>query len=169
MKICNSEVKDIDTILQLYKLATDYQRIKFPSNQWPIFKRDLVALEIQESRQWKLTINGQIGCVWSTTFTDPQIWEQKNRDPAIYIHRIATNPEFRGQHFVTEIVKWAIQFAKQHNKKYIRMDTCGKNDQLIAYYKKCGFHFLGIHKLKDPDGLPAHYIGADVCFFEIIL
>jgi RimJ/RimL family protein N-acetyltransferase len=168
MTIKNSNIQDIDEIFKLYKIATNFQKTRFISH-WPEFERDLVATEIAEDRQWKIVINNEIACVWATTFNDPQIWEEQNNDPAIYIHRIATNPNFRGQNMVLEIVKWAKVYAKENNKKFIRMDTVGNNQGLIAYYEKCDFNFLGLLKLKDTTGLPAHYKDATVSLFEIEL
>lgn len=167
MKIQTSTPKDISEIFCLYGIATEYQKTIFPDNTWPTFERELVETEIQEQRQFKMVIDDQIACVWAITFTDPQIWEEKNSEPSIYIHRIATNPVFRGQKFVTEIVKWAKVYARSHQKKFIRMDTCGNNQKLIAHYKSCGFDFLGVVRLKNADELPSHYQDADVCLFEI--
>lgn len=169
MTITNSNPKDIEEIFRLYKLATEYQKVTFPENQWPEFERQLIEKEILENRQFKILIEDRIACVWAITFSDPEIWEQKNNDPAIYIHRIATNPEFRGNNFVAIIVDWARKYAKSHNKEYIRLDTCGHNTNLINHYKKAGFDFLGIQKLENSQGLPAHYENADVCYFEIKL
>lgn len=169
MKILNSVPEDIPEIFRLYRLATEYQKEKFPENQWPRFSLNLVETEIAEARQFKIVIDNKIACIWAITFTDPQIWEEKNKDPAVYIHRIATNPEFRGRNFVVEIAKWARDFAFESNKKYIRMDTCNLNSRLIQHYTNCGFKFLEIKKLNDYTGLPEHYIDADVCFFEIEL
>jgi hypothetical protein len=70
---------------------------------------------------------------------------------------------------VQKVVDWAKDYAAEKNKTYIRMDTCGRNDKLINHYKKCGFNFLGIAKLKNTSELPRHYHHADVCFFEIKL
>lgn len=169
MIIQNSETTDIEAIFNLYRIATDYQRIKFPGNLWPTFERQMVETEIAEQRQWKMVIAGEIACIWAITFEDPQIWEARNIDPAIYIHRIATNPRFRGQNFVQEIVKWAKNYALSLDKQFIRMDTCGHNTRLIAHYQHCGFQFLGMNKLANTDELPAHYHEADVCLFEIAL
>jgi ribosomal protein S18 acetylase RimI-like enzyme len=168
-KIQCSTSEDISEIFRLYGLATEYQKITFPENTWPTFKRQLVETEIQEERQFKIIINNQIACVWAVTFEDPQIWEERDKDPSFYIHRIATNPDFRGQNFVTEIVKWAREFAKSHQKKFIRLDTCGNNQKLIKHYTNCGFDFLGIVQLENADQLPSHYQNADVCLFEIDL
>jgi len=70
---------------------------------------------------------------------------------------------------VKTIVDWAKDHALQHHKQFIRMDTCGRNEGLISYYKGCGFNFLGINKLQNTTQLPSHYHNADVCFFEIRL
>jgi ribosomal protein S18 acetylase RimI-like enzyme len=168
MTIQNSTITDIDEIFSLYTIATDFQKSKFYVH-WPEFKRDLIETEIRENRQWKMMIDGRIACIWATTFSDPQIWGERNHDPALYIHRIATNPDFRGNNFVECIVEWAEQYARENNKSYIRMDTIGENQELIEHYKKCGFEYLGYFKLDFIDGLPDHYALADACLFEIKL
>ncbi|MGO4819134.1 GNAT family N-acetyltransferase [Flavobacterium sp. W22_SRS_FP1] len=168
MKVKNSIEEDITEIFRLYKIATDFQKTRF-TGHWPEFERNLVETEIAESRQWKIVIDNKIVCVWATTFNDPQIWEEKNNDPSIYIHRIATNPDFRGLNLVGQIVEWAKKYAFDNNKKFIRMDTVGDNPGLISYYSKCGFDFLGLLKLQNTDGLPAHYKNATVSLFQIKL
>lgn len=92
MKIEISTYEDIDDIFRLYKEATSFQKIKFPGNQWPEFSRELIEKEIEENRQFKIVIDDNIACIWAITFSDPEIWGQKNSDPAVYIHRIATHP-----------------------------------------------------------------------------
>lgn len=169
MTISYSSLQDIEEIFRLYALATEYQKLKFPLNQWPQFKLNLVEREILEKRQFKLLVDGKIACIWAITYSDPEIWEERNNDPSIYIHRIATNPDFRGENFVSKIVDWARGYALLNEKKFIRLDTCGYNERLIAHYKKSGFDFLGMKKLKVSTGLPEHYQNADVCYFQIKL
>ena len=166
MIITNSSIKDISEIFKLYDLATDYQRNKFPENEWPKFDLEFIKTEIAEDRQFKIMLNGQVACIWAITYNDAEIWEEKENDDAIYLHRIATNPECRGNNFVQVIADWAQKFAKDKDRKYVRMDTCGNNEVLIEYYKNCGFDFLGMKKLKNSSGLQKHYQNADVCYFE---
>jgi len=165
-QIQNSSSNDTDEIFRLYKIATDFQKTRFIIH-WPEFDRELIETEISENRQWKVVSEGKIACVWATTFNDPQIWEERNEDPAVYIHRIATNPDFRGQNLVGQIVEWAKNYAFENQKQYIRMDTVGYNLGLINYYTRCGFDFLGLLKLKNTEGLPAHYFNATVSLFQI--
>lgn len=166
MEILNSTPNDIEQIFELYKIATAFQKTKY-TVQWPQFEQALIETEVAELRQWKMLIDGQIACVWATTFSDPQIWEEKNADSAVYIHRIATNPDFRGQNFVTAIVTWAKAYAKTHHKDFVRLDTIGENRGLINHYQKSGFDYLGLFDLKNTDQLPAHYHNAAVSLFEL--
>ncbi len=105
--------------------------------------------------------------MWAINFDDPQIWGARNADPAVYIHRIATNPDFRGRALVADIVQWATAYARQHQKRFVRLDTVGENHGLIAHYTACGFTYLGLTELTDTAGLPAHYHGATVSLFEL--
>jgi ribosomal protein S18 acetylase RimI-like enzyme len=168
MNIINSTINDINEIFRLYKIATDFQKTRF-SVHWPEFDRKLIETEILENRQWKIVANDKIACVWATTFDDPQIWEERNEDPSVYIHRIATNPDFRGQNLVGQIVEWVKIYAEENQKQFVRMDTVGDNPGLINYYTKCGFDFLGLLKLKNTEGLPAHYDNATVSLFQMKL
>ena len=169
MEIRNIVSDEIDEVLMLYKLATDLQKSKKSVVHWPEFNRSMVADEVAGGYQWKLIIDGSTACIWAVTHSDPYIWEEKNKDSALYIHRIATHPDFRGQNLVEHIVKWAKDYAVENSLGYIRMDTVGNNEKLIAYYQKFSFDFLGLFELKDTASLPAHYHNASVSLFEIKL
>tara|TARA_R110000765_G_scaffold320413_1_gene412415 strand:+ start:26 stop:541 length:516 start_codon:yes stop_codon:yes gene_type:complete len=169
MEIKTVTLADVDTVFELYKLASEYQKTKEKVIVWPDFKRELVITEIAENRQFKLIIENQVTCIWAITFSDAQIWEEKNKDSAIYIHRIATNPKFRGNNFVLTIVEWAKELAFEKGIQFVRLDTLGKNIKLIEYYKNAGFDFLGMFNLKNTDSLPEHYKKDAVCLFEIDL
>ena len=169
MQIENSVAADISEIFRLYGIASGYQRSKKTVVVWPEFDRKLVEREISENRQWKLIIDGEIACVWATTFSDEQIWEERNADAAVYIHRIATNPDFRGRDFVSIVTNWAKVYARSNDKDFVRLDTLGNNVRLIEHYKSAGFTFLGMFDLKDTKGLPDHYHNVPACLFEIKL
>jgi len=167
MNILNSNRSDRDEIFRLYQAAASYQKTKKTVVVWPEFDRSLVETEIDENRQWKLLVDGRIACVWATTFSDEQIWEERNKDRAIYIHRIATHPDFRGNNFVAVIVGWAKDYARAGQLDFVRLDTLGNNTRLIEHYTGAGFRFLGMFNMKNTAGLPSHYHGTPVCLFEI--
>ncbi len=168
MKIANCTIEDFEEIVKLYKQARAYQT-HLKMVVWPIFPEEMILQEIAEKRQFKGVIDNKIVCVWAVAFSDPLIWGEKNKYPAIYIHRIATNNTFRGHNCVKKIVNWVDKHPEKNKYKYIRLDTVGNNTGLIKHYKKCGFQFLGISRLKETKGLPAHYSNASFCLFEIAL
>jgi len=169
MTIKNVTASDIEKIFALYKIASNYQREKKTVIVWPDFDREMVVNEIAENRQFKLIVNNEVVCIWAITFSDKQIWEGSNTDSAIYIHRIAVNPNFRGNNYIATIINWAKEYALKKEIQFIRLDTLGDNKNLITHYKNAGFNFLGLFNLKNTSNLPDHYKLAPVCLFEMDL
>lgn len=167
MKIVNATLKDIDTIFQLYDDATEFQKEKKVTIPWAGFKRALIEEEINEGRLFKITDDGAIACVFSIAFTDPLIWKEKNSDPAIYIHRIATSKHKRGRGYTTYIVDWARDFGKAHQKQFVRLDTNSDNYPLHEYYKRIGFTQLDDVKPTSIEALPKHYETITLATFEL--
>jgi ribosomal protein S18 acetylase RimI-like enzyme len=167
MEIKNCSPTDINAIFTLYDAAIHLQTQK-KMVVWPKFERSLVEKELKEQRQWKSVIGNEIACVWAITFEDKEIWGERHNNNAIYIHRIATNPVFRGNRFIDAIVTWAKAYALSKGKQFIRLDTLGNNTKLIEHYTSAGFSFLGIFKLTDIRNLPEHYHRErNCCLFEM--
>ena len=167
MEIQNCTLADADKILELYEAAMALQTEK-KMVIWPRFEKSFIEKEIREKRQWKLIMEDQIACNWAITFEDKEIWGEKDQNDSIYIHRIATNPAFRGNKFINSIVAWAIDYASSIRKQYIRLDTLGNNAKLIQHYTSAGFEFLGMHLLSDTKNLPDHYKKEpNCCLFEL--
>ena len=168
MQILNSTTDDLVTIFELYDAAIVHQ--KAVSNMhWLPFDIPMVEAEVAQKRQWKIVVEGQVACIFLVAYSDPAIWGEKDADPSIYLHRIVTNPAFRGRNFVAEIVRWASAHGNLLNKKYIRLDTWAGNLRLKEHYMQCGFRFLGNAPPADPAALPSHYSGILLGFYEIEL
>lgn len=157
---------NLDIILGLYRDAVKYQKEK-GYNLWPEFEKSLIEKEIHEQHHYKIIQEDKIACVFSLLYNDPIIWKEKDKDPAIYLHRIATNPNFKGTGMMQLITNWAREHAIQHNKQYIRMDTWGDNENLKAYYINHGFKHMGQVSLPENHELPSHYWGSTLSLFEI--
>ncbi len=167
MEIINSTPDDTETIFKLYDDAVAYQK-KIFNKHWQPFERGMVEREIKEERQWKIIdSHNNILCIFAISYNDPEIWEAKDTDPSIYLHRIVSNPLFRGSNFVKEIIDWAGIFGKTNTRKFIRLDTWADNEKLISYYKKCGFTLVGITTPTKTAGLPKHYNLISLSLFEI--
>ncbi len=165
MEIINSTVNDIATTFQLFDHAIAYQKRK-GYQQWPKFSRELIETEIKEKRHWKIIDDDKIACVFSVMYNDPVIWGEMDKDPSVYLHRIAVNPEFKGKKIMTVIKQWALDHAKANRKKYLRMDTWGENENIRNYYINCGFNYIGQQQLYKTEGLPEHYGGNLLSLFQ---
>ena len=168
MNITLSQKKDITTIFELYDAATAFQK-KVGTNSWRGFERKLVEQEIQEKRHFVLKENNQITATFVLTFNDPVIWKEADKYPAVYIHRIATHPDFRGRSYVQKIVNWVIEYAQERDKDYVRLDTTSGNELLNLYYIKCGFTYKGISEIEWTKELPEHYKEGSFALFEIVI
>ncbi len=96
MEFLNSTTCDLEAIFELYDAAIAHQKAVSPMH-WLPFDPKMVEREIAEGRQWKIIVDGHIACVFVTAYSDWAIWGEKDRDPSVYLHRIVTNPAFRGR------------------------------------------------------------------------
>ena len=158
-------MNDMDIIFRLFDWAVDYQKKK-GYQLWPRFKKEMIEAEIKEKRHWKIIDEGEIVCVFSVMYNDPVIWGEMDKEPAVYLHRIAVNPEFKGKRMMIVIKHWAINHARELNKKYLRMDTWGENETIRNYYIKCGYNYIGQQQLTTAEGLPEHYGGNLLSLFQ---
>lgn len=166
MEILLSEPKDIDTIFHLYDEAIAFQQ-QVSNKQWRGFERGLIESEIANGLQYKIVIDSEVACIFAIAFNDAIFWGKKDLQPSIYLHRIVTNPTFRGQAFIKTIIEWSKEYCFANNKQFIRMDTWGDNNRLIEYYVKCGFRHVETINLENTQGLPAHYTAMELALFEI--
>ena len=168
MEILQTRPEQLKEVFRLYEAATERQKQLYKVH-WPVFEEAMVAREIAEGRQWHVRGAGRMCCTWAIAFEDLQIWEESAQEAALYLHRIATLPQKPKVSFVPLVIAWAKAFAQARALDFVRLDTIGHNQKLIAHYQACGFAFLGLRKLQNTQGLPAHYQEEDVSLFEIKL
>jgi len=168
MEIRHSILDDIPAIFDIYEQASAY-KLQVGNKGWKGFKISQVQQEIDENRHFVIMEGMAIACTFVLTFKDDIIWKNSAADAAIYIHRIATNPQYRGNSYVAKIINWARHYAQVHNKKYIRLDTHSGNEKINNYYTSCGFTYKGISQIDWTPELPAHYKDGSFSLFEISL
>ncbi|MES2679578.1 MAG: GNAT family N-acetyltransferase [Bacteroidota bacterium] len=168
LQIINSTGDDLDRIFELFDHAIAYQK-RNGYELWPRFSKTMISDEIAAHRHWKLLDSTEtIVCVFSVMYADPVIWgAQSDKEPAVYLHRIAVNPLFKGKKIMTLIKTWALIHAKQKGKQFVRMDTWGNNITLRKYYIDCGFEYLGQQQLHEVEGQPGHYGGSLLSLFQL--
>lgn len=168
MEIIKSQTNDIDAIFELYDAATAFQA-EVGTNTWQGFEREMVEKEITEERHFIIKDENQISATFVLTFSDPIIWKEADKEPAVYVHRIATHPNFRGRSYVQKIVNWVIEYAAEKKLQFVRLDTTSGNKLLNQYYIKCGFTYKGDSEIEWNSDLPEHYKAGSFALFEIEL
>ena len=168
MEFLKTTKKDIDAIFDIYNQATAYQKT-VNIKSWRGFEKELIEKEIEEERHFIIKEENEIACTFVLTFNDLIIWKEAAEDPAVYIHRIATNPKFRGQSYVKKIIEWVKVYAHENSKSYIRLDTHSGNERINKYYTSCGFEYKGISIIEWTPELPEHYKEGSFSLFEIKL
>ncbi len=166
MEILRSTPTDLETIFNLYDAAIAHQKA-VSHLYWLPFERSRIEAEIEEGRQWKILVDGQVACIFLMAYSDPDIWGERDTEPAVYLHRIVTNPTFRGRNFVFLITQWAKEHARLLDKKFLRLDTWSENLRLKELYLASGFEFLGVVMPANLSNLPSHYAGISLGLFEI--
>ena len=168
MEFFKTTNEDIDAVFDIYNKATSYQKT-VNNKSWRGFERALIEKEIAEDRHFVIKEDGEVACTFVLTFNDLIIWKEASADSAVYLHRIATNPKFRGQSYVKKIIEWVKTYAKENGKSYIRLDTHSGNERINKYYMSCGFDFKGVSVIEWTNELPEHYKEGSFSLFEIKL
>ena len=166
LTIVNTEPADLETVQGLFDLAIAYQRSR-SGDSWRGMDRPLIEREIADGLHWKGVEGGEIACFFSIAFTDELVWGERDAEASVYLHRIVTNPAYRGRGYVHSIVEWAEAFGRGRGLRYIRLDTHRDNGRLNSYYTACGFDFCGVRVFDGSEpGVPPHYLGSGLSLYE---
>jgi ribosomal protein S18 acetylase RimI-like enzyme len=180
MHIAPSTPEDLARIRELFGEAMAYQKKKF-GKHWQGLNEEALRVEIGEKLHWKIlerdeideadgfAKEDEIAAFFSIAFSDALVWDERDSDPAIYLHRIVTNPAFRGRGYVPRITDWAKAHGAARGKKFVRLDTDKDNAKLNAYYQECGYRYRAVKVFRDKNDsrVPLHYFGAGLSLFEI--
>ncbi len=63
-------------------------------------------------------------------------------DRLLVIHALGVHPNFSGKGYAKEMVKKAIEIAKNNNQKAIRLDVLGGNIPAVKLYTGIGFKYM---------------------------
>lgn len=166
--IINTEMTDLESIYQLFEEAIAYQK----RNGYPVWhgydKRVLIT-DIDYNLQYKLLNGGEIAYLFSICYSDKLIWREKDRDDAIYLHRMVVNQKFKGQKNFGKVLAWIREHCEGKSLRFIRMDTWADNPKIISYYKSFGFHIAGYFTTPDTEELPIQQRNNEIVLLEVAI
>lgn len=164
----NTTTEDLDFIYWLFDAAINYQKANgYPA--WRGYDKNVLQQEIGKKLQFKIVSGQDILCIFSINLSDPFTWQEREKGDAVYLHRIVTNPNFKGQKLFEKVLKWTKEFAIKKNLAYIRMDTWPNNISLINYYKSFGFEIVAYTTTPDTEELPEQNRNLDVVLMQLSL
>jgi len=146
--IREATTSDIEDILQITKACATYMITKniFQwNNHYPnknAFLKDLKRNELYVFENQ----NNIIGCITISSFMDeeylPISWLTPNGN-SIYIHRLATHPEYQGKGYAQKLMTFAEHYFKENKYESIRLDTFSQNKRNQEFYELRGYKRLG--------------------------
>ncbi|RED66251.1 GNAT family N-acetyltransferase [Cohnella lupini] len=77
---------------------------------------------------------------------DLELWHDRLDQPAIYLHRLATNREFAGQGVGKRIMQWVDTEVPTWGSNLVRLDCIANNQALNSFYSSLGYERLGTAK-----------------------
>lgn len=166
--IRHTQLNDVPGIYELFDHSVHYQeRNGYPS--WRNYDKNAVIRDIEERKQYKIEINGQVAIVFSICDTDKIIWRDLDEGQSVYLHRIVVNPAFKGRKLFGHILHWVTAHARARGVISIRMDTWAGNENLIAYYAGFGFRVVEYFTTPDSTELPVHNRGLSLVLLEYLV
>ena len=140
-EIVNTTIQDLDYVFWLFQRAIELQD-REGYKVWSEVDINFLEKDIRNGHQYKILEDLNILCVFSIQFNDAIIWRGRDKNDAVYLHRIVVNPAYRGQKQFQKVLDWTKGFAQKRNLQFIRLDTWADNAKIIDYYKSFGFEWI---------------------------
>ena len=144
-------IYDVNELEQLYDDLNDClaERINYPGWRKGIYPVRQNAMDgIDNNNLFVAKYNGTI--VGSVILShEPEAaykeakWEfESDYSDVIVIHTLAVHPEYLKCGVGENLMNFALQYAREHHMKSIRLDVYEKNTPAIKLYEKCGFKYI---------------------------
>ncbi|MGY3779149.1 GNAT family N-acetyltransferase [Isobaculum melis] len=80
---------------------------------------------------------------------DQILWQEINEPSAFYLHRLAIDRKFAGQHLSEKMLSWAKVYTRSQDKEVLRLDCLAENIHLNQLYQINEFQLVGCLKEHD--------------------
>lgn len=164
--ICNTTAQDLPCVFSLFDYAISLQG-KNGYKVWDHIDKAGLIKDVEDGCQYKIQENANVLCIFSIQYGDPFIWRGRDKNDAIYLHRIVANPQFKGQRQFEKVLSWAVKHALTNHLSYVRMDTWADNLKIIEYYKAFGFNILETYVTPNAVELPVQNRNIAVALLEL--
>ena len=147
MRIRHATQKDISALVEMVGRVVPLMRAA-GNMQWDESypNAEVFGHDIEREQLWVAEINGNIaGVVAITTDSEPDYiqadWD--TAEPALVVHRLAVDPEFRGVGVARALMQQAEIVATAQGISAIRVDTNIENQATQRLFPNLGYRFAG--------------------------
>lgn len=138
---------EINTVMDLLTARVTWLQER-GSDQWSTYARwrpEMVEA-IRLGHVWlleRLADQRPVGTVTVSHQADPDFWtEDEQQTPALYLGKLATDPEEAGQDIGGVILRWSLYWAVRTGAEEVRFDVWRTATDLHRYYQRQGWTYL---------------------------
>ncbi|MFC5650275.1 GNAT family N-acetyltransferase [Paenibacillus solisilvae] len=150
-KAFQAKPEDTQAVLQLLISTAEWLK-STGSTQWngllkgedshntpEAIKRGEVYIFMQDNILMGMVMLMQRESAW-----DRELWGDEGHGSSIYLHRLNINRAAAGTKLGEHIVRWAGSGIHFPGKDRIRLDCIANNPKLNAFYRSCGYSYMGM-------------------------
>jgi ribosomal protein S18 acetylase RimI-like enzyme len=113
------------------------------AEEWPRpFPRPELAERIARDELFVVHVDGEPAATFTLLWEDEPFWGERP-DEAVYLHKLAVRPAFRGRGLGARIAEWVDRHGAAAGRAYLRLDCLRDNAGIRAYYERLGFEYRG--------------------------
>jgi GNAT superfamily N-acetyltransferase len=98
-----------------------------------------LAGDVEGGEFFVAEIEGEVVGTVKFQLSDDAFWPDAPVDEAAYIHRLAVRRAHAGGYVSRALLKWAVARARDHRRRFLRLDCDGTRPRLRAFYEQFGF------------------------------
>lgn len=146
------KLEELEKVMEVINDAKAF--LKLQSKQWQqgYPNHDSMRKDILNHNLFAVYENNEIACVAALIIGIEKTyvnmiegkWEIETSASDLVIHRIAISNKYRGKGFAKEMMKFALQYAKENNCKSIKVDTHRVNKPMQNLLINSGYEYKGI-------------------------
>jgi ribosomal protein S18 acetylase RimI-like enzyme len=139
--------EDVPSLMELVRQVVPLMRAA-GNLQWDASYPNAGVLErdIELGQLWVAEIDGVMAAVAAVTTDQEPEYTQVGWDieePAVVVHRLAVNPQFRGAGLAAALMKKAEEVALQRGISVLRVDTNTQNEATQRLFPRLGYAVAG--------------------------
>lgn len=148
MTIERTNIGEYSDLEELYYEAAKYQ-LRCSGLCWNTDDIKKVQGDISEEKH--LTLRNQDTLAAAFTLGDVPVagWPLSKSEGAVYLRRIVIAPKYRGKGIMEKILYLASMQAAYKGLHFVRLETWGQNEKLLAYYNHMGFKLVHLFRADD--------------------